>query len=968
MSDRAELLDVDPNSGRRKRRKTDENKVRIEEIEDQTESAGTAPKHDPGPKKRVATPKKVFNLGLPPAIHPQDNGNGELKSLQNVAGTAGDGQSTYQASTFAGSEPREFSSEANSTETAQHLSTAEGSTRNLTAPNEVKPKKILRLNPKTGTIGSPPAKKPLPGAGSLIAKRTSNSRQKMQTNVIIIRYSHGKGIGQKIDQITDGTKPVISSTSKIPSDTQKSAMPNKPLHPLFSGKATLKQRTTPHKTAYHNVIDLTRAKEPPRPQSKGRSSPTKPATVAFSGFGAAKLMKFPGAIEPAWPWKDMVHIRGIDPMAALMSSASTNLSITSKKFKYQAIEVSPAESVIGTLTNDLNIQSVAKEIREINPDEYPAVPRCLRLPLKTHAAGLYIQKRVSKELHARPFSLNSSSQSSSEDDLQGTTRKSRDPSSHHAALSNLYVSVAKSFSAFDFGQCETQSWTQKYAPKTADEVLQKGAEAGMLKTWLQKSTVQAVEGGLGGSKLSKPQNVSKRKRKSKEIDDFVVSTEDEGDDMDEITEPEDAASIAGKFGMTKKTVIRAGDAAALASKEPCKLTNAILLSGPHGCGKTAAVYAVAKELGFEVFEINSSSRRSGRDIIERVGDMTRNHQVQRSSNVHSENATDDETQRINDALAKDLKSGRQGTMNSFFKPKQETKPKPKGKPEPKTKIETKKSAETQKTLISKPLAKQQKQSLILFEEVDVIYKEDAQFWATIFSLILTSKRPIIMTCNDESVLPIASLTLHGILRFNPAPVDLAVDYMLLVAASEGHILRREAVKSLYEGRKSDLRASLTELNFWCQFAVGDVKRGLGWYYPRWSGAENTDKKGATIRVISEGTYEPGMGWLSQDFLDSDIDYLDIEKEMLHEIYDGWHTDTYDGSKNDVSMEYWAKNIQAQSNDKKDGNAALEIYAEFVEAMSSTDLCSGGVFAPDNQVRFILANPFQMLTPNLIDQT
>ncbi|MCV5168992.1 AAA family ATPase, partial [Escherichia coli] len=72
-----------------------------------------------------------------------------------------------------------------------------------------------------------------------------------------------------------------------------------------------------------------------------------------------------------------------------------------------------------------------------------------------------------------------------------------------------------------------------------------------------------------------------------------------------------------------------------------KIAHTLVISGPPGCGKTAAVYAVAKELDFEVFEINSSSRRSGKDVLEKIGDMTRNHLVQQHQSS-SEKAGDDQ--------------------------------------------------------------------------------------------------------------------------------------------------------------------------------------------------------------------------------------------------------------------------------------------------------------------------------------
>jgi hypothetical protein len=130
-----------------------------------------------------------------------------------------------------------------------------------------------------------------------------------------------------------------------------------------------------------------------------------------------------------------------------------------------------------------------------------------------------------------------------------------------------------------------------------------------------------------------------------------------------------------------------------------------------------------------------------------------------------------------------------------------------------------------------------------------------------------------------------------------------------------------------------------------------------------------DEKGNTIRVVSEGTYQTGMGWLSQDFLKSNVHHLGIEEEMLHEVYDGWHADVSEGAKVKTGMEQWAKKIRSLSTGKKDNKAALEMYADYAEAISSADLYSGGIFVPENKVSFSPKRVLDcMLTHSPLDWT
>ena len=978
--------EVDLNNHRRKRQKHDST---------DDETAGTEDVPLRARRKKVA-----INHNKPASFKVEDPAEGSIVASLEIEPEKGSGiQERFQESTKTSLEesapplPEAHNPQisANTVSPTLVLHASESTKGPTNYSVDSRPRKILHFNPKTGTIGSPPAKKPSAPIEVTNKSRLNSHAKEPKSKVISICYWQDEistsTIGLQIDQILNGTKRVKCPIKKKgPSPKKNTSFPSKavdipkvvnpeseitgvvtvapkklsaPLHPFFSGKPIAKP--TDSKDTANADAGLV---EPPKDSvSLERTrwasvnklpTPTRPRSSAYTGFQGfgtgSKLTKFPEAIESAWPWQGMVHIRGNeihDDRSAV--HAQLDIRSRSKKSKYHAIEILAEEDVLVTVTAESSIGDILESIRDMNLDEHPSLPDCLRAPKKHFESGYKLQRRIRKELDARLPQPTANDTDSSEDEVQ---ERGSDHKSAHPALCRAYASIATSLTAFDQFCYETQPWTQKHSPRCATEVLQTGREVFILKEWLQKLTVMSVETGGSDRNNSRASSISrrsaasssepsgKRKRKSKKLDGFVVSSDEEDNDMDEISEPEDDLSIRGRQNLLKKTVIRQGDVAA----KDTKLTNAVVISGPHGCGKTAAVYAVAKELGFEIFEINSSSRRSGKDILERVGDMTRNHLIQQSHKPGPLDSVDEDAQRVPDALADDIKSGRQGTMNSFFKPTDMAKPKPK-----KSQHLTQTSVSDQASVIPKSQPKQQKQSLILFEEADVLYEEDKQFWSTVATLITQSKRPIIITCQDESLLPMQALSLHAILRFTPPPVDLATDYLLLVAANEGHALQRNAVKALYQSRHLDLRASLTELNFWCQFAVGDIKGGLDWLYPRWPLGCDVDAQGNTIRVVSERTYEAGMGWLSQDFLESHMHYLSIEEQTLHEAKDGWSMDLGHW-QNSINMRGWANKRQSLSAGKFDDRACLRIYDEFADAMSVSDLFSGSAFAADDQVR------------------
>lgn len=59
----------------------------------------------------------------------------------------------------------------------------------------------------------------------------------------------------------------------------------------------------------------------------------------------------------------------------------------------------------------------------------------------------------------------------------------------------------------------------------------------------------------------------------------------------------------------------------------CDLHRLFIVEGASGAGKSAAVYACAEELGYQVIEINAAQNRSGKSIVEIAGEATQSTRV-----------------------------------------------------------------------------------------------------------------------------------------------------------------------------------------------------------------------------------------------------------------------------------------------------------------------------------------------------
>jgi DNA polymerase III delta prime subunit len=721
----------------------------------------------------------------------------------------------------------------------------------ITQPPATPLKKMMKLN-AGGKLSSPGGKEKEEAKHEDVEPRRRGRPRKVKepeppkTRLVIFRYGNEhdtdsrKSLGQRLQRVLDGDEriPEPVPTQKKSKATRK-PKPAKATHPFFSGKPDEKvapKQQSPRKASASTPGKLrSQALQDRIPQT----SKEVPHAIESALLKDRLMVKHPGAKEPLWPDKSQVHVRGLDDEQTRPSQHTyTTSKRKQKQFKQPVVST---DSILDTYTHRLQPEREP----ERRSDGYAGPREDLRLPNKLLISGIEVTSRISSELSAGV-------KVSGGDDSMSLTASL--PGMHHS-VQKLCNALPGHLSAFDHCTGDTQGWTQKYAPTTALEVLQPSSKMAILKDWLLSLKVNTVEAAPATQPAPKVSSKPKKKRRRQvdDLDDFLVDDDSVFHEMDELPETIELDENLGRS--QPRSIVQASNGS--------KVSNAVLISGPHGCGKTASAYAVAKELGYQIFEISSAERRSGRDVVDRVGDMTENHIVRHHGIDPGEMSASEDHSHIEAAFQKDLDSGRQGKMSAFFKKQPDTKP-----PAPKTQIFKTNTIEKLQKVLKQP-AKNQQQSLILLEEVDVLFKEDKEFWTTVFKLLASSKRPFIMTCNDEDLVPWHAMTLHAILRLAPPLADSAVDLMLLIAAMEGHLLKRQAVASLFDSKDQDLRASIAELDFWCQMGVGDPKSGLSWIYQRYPPGSDVDKHGRRLRLISEDTLQDGMGLVQSGSTDED---------------------------------------------------------------------------------------------------
>eukprot|EP00117_Sycon_ciliatum_P011601 scpid46863/ scgid2229/ ATPase family AAA domain-containing protein 5; Chromosome fragility-associated gene 1 protein len=279
------------------------------------------------------------------------------------------------------------------------------------------------------------------------------------------------------------------------------------------------------------------------------------------------------------------------------------------------------------------------------------------------------------------------------------------------------------------------TWSQRIAPQSAVEVVGNDTSVKQLLSWLKawrkrRKLVKDAPSPVAAPKRRQKsrQKKKKRRKKSNRIDSSSSSSSD--DDWFD-ADPDFMPTVRNKARQRKRCHSE-DEEDWLDEDEDAQqqLCSTVLLTGPHGCGKTAAVFACAQELGYEVLEVNSSSLRSGKQVLSLLQEATQSHQV---------------SQKSVDAAAPAINTKAAAAMRSFFKPATST---PTSNAQQSNKSPNPSPSQPSPSTMGSGFAGP---SLILFEEADVLFEEDKGFWTALLSVAETSKRPIIITAQEDCI-------------------------------------------------------------------------------------------------------------------------------------------------------------------------------------------------------------------------
>ncbi|BBN03992.1 ATPase family AAA domain-containing protein 5 [Marchantia polymorpha subsp. ruderalis] len=383
-----------------------------------------------------------------------------------------------------------------------------------------------------------------------------------------------------------------------------------------------------------------------------------------------------------------------------------------------------------------------------------------------------------------------------------------------------------------FGSQKNMLWTDLYQPKASKEVCGNFTGVELLNTWLH-SWREKMTGQVNCPDLSQ----KKGSTRNHDLDDDRGWFEDESETE---TDPDEESGLC----------------------------STLLVTGPTGCGKSAAIYACAAEQGLTVIEVNGSCCRSGASILQKFGRGGLESQA-----MGKWSSVEDQTSPLNESSGKEANNSQKmsnhvGKASPQGPRKGKREGKTRGKAAGKNVRHPVGTSSIGRKLFENCIpngmeenlgmgieepetgsAQKKKMTVILFEDVDVQFEEDRGFLTALVQLAKKTKRPMIFTSTSRQPGLPQILEKTRIDFFYPAPEELTV-HASMVCIAEGVACSPWMVDRLVGSCHNDIRKVMMALQFWKQDDCPSPKSSLQRNMSSESSFDNFEDP--RVRSVGEG--------------------------------------------------------------------------------------------------------------------
>ncbi|KAJ3263643.1 hypothetical protein HDU77_010290 [Chytriomyces hyalinus] len=269
------------------------------------------------------------------------------------------------------------------------------------------------------------------------------------------------------------------------------------------------------------------------------------------------------------------------------------------------------------------------------------------------------------------------------------------------------------------------------------------------------------------------------------------------------------------------------------------------LIGPPASGRSCCIRAAALDCGYDVIEVNAGQKRSGKEVSSLLSEATQSHAVtlgageiaSMSSGVEGEGSKASATRALNAFSALFAPKAKKIAVPADVKDAFSAKKLPSDaglKKKRRLVIDDDEespdaaAADTTEQL-QQPQQQQSRPSLIVIEDADILFEQhDKGFWAAIWTIVESSKRPIIFVCNDDFAhMDNPNLSTSLVNNFlnstiplhftQPSTTELHC-YIHLLLLNEGYWMNSAAILELINQSGHDLRKCLNSAEIACRLA------------------------------------------------------------------------------------------------------------------------------------------------------